>query len=245
MTFILMKYYLFGNWKCNPTNLKDAKKLFAGVVRGVKKSNRVEVAIFPPFCYVAQFVKKSNKIAVGAQNCYFKECGAFTGEVSVNQVADLGCKYVLVGHSERRKIFSETDKDVNEKTKMALSLNITPVVCVGETDEERTAGRAKFVVKNQLAEGLKDVDAKKVLIAYEPVWAIGTGKACSVADAGDINRFIKDTLGSDTVVLYGGSANAQNCVAYLKEASYDGLLVGGASLKADEFSKMFSLISGI
>jgi triosephosphate isomerase len=240
-----MKYYLFGNWKCNPTNTQEAKKLFSDTAKGVKKSEKVETAVFPPFCYLAEFAGKKKEVAVGAQNCCFKESGAFTGEVSPKQIADLGCKYVLIGHSERRKLFAETDGAVNEKTKLALALGLIPVVCVGETDEERTAGRAIEVVKSQLAAGLKDVDVKKVFIAYEPVWAIGTGKACGLAEAREISRLIREVLGPDTPILYGGSANAKNGAVYLKEAGYNGLLVGGASLKADEFAKMFEEIEGL
>ncbi len=189
--------------------------------------------------------RQKKEVAVGAQNCCFKESGAFTGEVSPKQIADLGCKYVLVGHSERRKLFAETDGAVNEKTKLALALGLIPVVCVGETDEERTAGRAIEVVKSQLGIGLKDIDVKKAFVAYEPVWAIGTGKACGIAEAREISRLIREVLGPDIPILYGGSANAKNGAVYLKEAGYNGLLVGGASLKADEFAKMFEEIEGL
>jgi triosephosphate isomerase (TIM) len=240
-----MKYYLFGNWKCNPTGLSEAKKLFFDTAKGIKKTETAEAAIFPPFCYLAEFAGKKKDLAVGAQHCGFKESGAYTGEVSLKQIADLGCKYVLLGHSERRKIFSETDSFVNQKAKLALSLNLIPVVCVGETDEERTAGRAIEVVKSQLELGLKDVDVKKILIAYEPVWAIGTGKACGFAEAREISRAIREIVGEETPVLYGGSANVQNGAVYLKEANYNGLLVGGVSLKADEFIKLFKVIEEI
>lgn len=240
-----MKYYLFGNWKCNPISIQEAKKLISDTAKSVKRSEAVEVAVFPPFCYLHEISGKKKELAAGAQNCCIKEFGAFTGEVSPKQIADLGCKYVLVGHSERRKIFFETDAFVNDKTKLALACGLAPVVCVGETDEERTAGRAIEVVKSQLEAGLKDVDVKQVLVAYEPVWAIGTGKACGVAEAREISRVIKEILGQETPVLYGGSANAKNGAVYLKEAGYDGLLVGGASLKADEFAKMFEEIKGL
>jgi triosephosphate isomerase len=240
-----MKYYLFGNWKCNPTGMQEAKKLISDTAKGAKRTEKVEVAVFPPFCYLSEVVGRKKDIAVGAQNCCFKEAGAFTGEVSPKQIADLECKYVLVGHSERRKIFSETDEFVNDKTKLVLACGLVPVVCVGETDEERTAGRAIEIVKSQLEAGLKEVDLKAVLVAYEPVWAIGTGKACGLAEAREISRVIREALGPDTPVLYGGSANAKNGAVYLKEAGYNGLLVGGASLKADEFTKMFDEIEGL
>lgn len=240
-----MKYYLFGNWKCNPVSMQEAKKLISDTAKSVKRTEKVEVAVFPPFCYLSEVVGKKKEVAVGAQNCCFKEAGAFTGEVSPRQIADLECKYVLIGHSERRKLFSETDGFVNEKAKLALVCGLTPVICVGETDEERTAGRAVEVVKGQLEAGLKDIDTKQVLAAYEPVWAIGTGKACGIAEAREISKVIKETLGSVAPVLYGGSANAKNGAVYLKEAGYDGLLVGGASLKADEFAKMFDEIEGL
>jgi triosephosphate isomerase len=235
-----MKYYLFGNWKCNPVASKDALSLFSEVAKGVKKGTNVEAAVFPPFCYLPLLLQNPADIAIGAQNCHVKESGAYTGEVSARQIADLGCRYVLAGHSERRRIFSETDAIVNEKAKIALSFGLTPVVCVGETDEDRSAGRAMDVIKSQLAASLKDIDYQKIIIAYEPVWAIGTGKACGVAEAREINELIKKEVGQDAAVLYGGSANPENGVSYLKEAGYNGLLVGGASLKAGECIKMFN-----
>ena len=240
-----MKYYLFGNWKCNPATSKEALGLFSEISAGVKEEANAEAAVFPPFCYLPLLIQNPGDIAIGAQNCFSKESGAYTGEVSAPQIADLGCRYVLSGHSERRRIFLETDANVNEKAKIALLFGLTPVVCVGETDEDRSAGRALEVIKNQLTASLKDIDCQKVIVAYEPVWAIGTGKACGVAEAREINKLIKEIVGMEVPILYGGSANAENGVSYLKEARYDGLLVGGVSLKAAEFIKLLNSISGL
>lgn len=237
-----MKYYLFGNWKCNPVASKDALSLFSEEAKGVKKGTNVEPAVFPPFCYLPLLLQNPADIAIGAQNCCVKESGAYTGEVSARQIADLGCRYVLNGHSERRRLFFETDAIVNEKAKIALTFGLTPVVCVGETGEDRSAKREREVVKSQLSASLMDIDYRKIIVAYEPVWAIGTGLACGANEAFEINKLIKEIVGTEVPILYGGSANAENGVSYLKEAGYNGLLVGGASLKAGEFIKMFNRI---
>ncbi len=232
-----MKYLLFGNWKCNPASEEEARQLLSAVAAGTAAQNNVEVALFPPFCYLP-LLSCQNGIAFGAQNCCAKEKGAFTGEVSAKQIAAFGAKYVILGHSERRQLFGETDAQVAEKVKIALASGLKPVVCVGETDTERTAGRAEEVVKNQLKASLKDIDPNIVIVAYEPVWAIGTGKAGEAVEAGEMNKFIKTQIGQNTPILYGGSANAENGTPYLREAGYDGLLVGGVSLKPEEFIKM-------
>ena len=202
-----------------------------------------EVVICPPNIYLSEL----KGLTLGAQNIYFEEKGAFTGEVSAKMAKDLGTEYVIIGHSERRKYFGETDEIVNKKIKSAISVELEQIFCIGETEEERNNNKQEEVVERQINKGLDGVaDVQGMVIAYEPVWAIGTGKACSAEDAKKMKEFIvkvmKEIYGENEVskvrVLYGGSVNSENSTGYLKDAGYNGLLVGGASLKADEFIKI-------
>lgn len=189
----------------------------------------------------------SKKVKLGAQNCLWEEGGAYTGEISPIQLADLKCRYVIVGHSERKRYFFETNETANKKIKTAIVSKLTPIYCVGETVEEKNQGRTIEAVKKQIEAGLDEietVDLKKILIAYEPVWAIGSGKACFIDDAREVSRFIKSAL-PDSGVLYGGSVNSDNAVSYLKEGGYNGLLVGGISLKETEFIKLIRKVEEI
>jgi len=234
-----------GNWKLNPQSLHKAKKLFSGIN---KKVSGVEVLICPPFVYLSE-LNKNSKIKLGAQDCFWEEKGAFTGEVSVSMLKNLGCKYVLLGHSERRKYFKESNVWVNKKMKAVLEKDLTPILCIGETKEEKKNGKTQRVIKFQLEKAFKGVlrdQVKKIVIAYEPIWAIGTGKACKPLEAQVINILIKKVVAGlynrnvakDVRVLYGGSVKADNAIGYLKEAKFSGLLIGGASLKPKEFVKI-------
>jgi triosephosphate isomerase len=218
-----MKKLIIANWKMNPDSIKEAKKLF----NAVKKTKAI---ICPPFSYLSVFKYKF----LGAQDCHWEQSGAFTGEVSSKMLKGLGCKYVIIGHSERRKYFKETDETINRKLKAALRVGLKPILCVGE-EKGKNVGK---VINNQLNKDLKTItnkDLKKIIIAYEPIWAIGTGNFCSASKANKVRNFIKTIL--DNKVLYGGSVNSKIAKNYIK-IGFDGLLVGGASLNAKEFVKI-------
>jgi len=234
-----MKSLIIANWKMNPASLKEAKALFDAVKKGVKNAP-ADVVICPPVIYLGGL----HGLPIGMQNIFYKEKGAFTGEVSAAMARDAGAEYVIVGHSERRNYFAETNEDTNKKIKAALDIGLFPIFCVGEMAEEREL-KAE-VLEKQLLEGLKGIstaDAKKVIIAYEPVWAIGTGNNCSVDETLSSLLFIRKTISNmysrqvaDSLrILYGGSVKAENGASYIKEGGANGLLVGGASLDAEEF----------
>lgn len=211
----------------------------------IKNIKGVETVICPPFIYLPLF----KGLTLGAQNCFWEEKGAYTGEVSALMLKNMGVEYVILGHSERRKYFEETDEEINKKVKSVLSAGLKIILCVGETDEERKKGKKTQVIKDQLIKGLEGVSRAAmgdISIAYEPVWAIGTGNNCSVDETMTSVLFIRQTLSNlynretadKTRILYGGSVNGDNSGSYIKEALANGLLVGGASLKADEFLKI-------
>ena len=245
----LMEKLIIGNWKCNPTSLNEAKKLFNLAKRGIKKIKNVEVVICPPFSYlslISSFLVPRSSFKLGAQNCFWEEKGAFTGEISPLMLKDLGCKYVIVGHSERRTL-GETDEIINKKLKAVLKAKLTPILCIGETAKERKKGKTFKVLRKQIKTALnfpkyEILNTKYLIVAYEPVWAIGTGKPCGIEEAREVRLFIKSIL-KNVPVLYGGSVTSKNGKDYLKEANFDGLLVGGASLKAKEFVKIIKSIS--
>lgn len=232
-----MKSLIVANWKCNPTNLREAKKLFDAVKRGAKSKN-AEVVICPPFLYLPLL----KGITRGAQNIFWEDKGAFTGEISALQLKDLKVEYVIVGHSERRKYFHETDEMINKKIKKSLAVGLRAIFFIGENEGEDKQG----VLEKQIIEGLKNISregVKNIVIAYEPVWAIGTGKNCSVDETMKsillirkiISQLYTRDLADAIKVLYGGSVNSANAVQYIQNAGANGLLVGGASLDAKEF----------
>ncbi|TWU57694.1 triose-phosphate isomerase [Rubripirellula reticaptiva] len=236
-----------GNWKMN-TRKADAVALAKGVVAGVGKNPSVEVALCPPSVYLDAIadVVAGSPVELGAQNVYAAADGAFTGEVNPSMLTDVGCRFVILGHSERRAIMGETDKQVSEKLHAALAGNLVPIVCVGETLEDREAGNTEKVVETQLRgslEGLDEARAAGVVIAYEPVWAIGTGKTASPEQAEEVHAFIRKLLAelfSDDVagqmrIQYGGSVKPNNAKELLGQPNIDGALVGGASLKVEDF----------
>jgi triosephosphate isomerase len=228
-----MKNLIVANWKMNPASQKEAEIIFEGIKNGVGQAN-AEVVICPPSVFLSQL----KGLALGAQNMHFEEKGAFTGEISALMLKDLGAEYVIIGHSERRHIFGETDEIINKKIKTAIGADLEQIFCVGETAEERDAGRQEEVVERQLKEGLKDIaDVNGIVIAYEPVWAIGTGKNCGTEDAKKMKDFIASIV-PEARIIYGGSVKAENSAGYLRESGYNGLLVGGSSLKPDEFVKI-------
>jgi triosephosphate isomerase len=236
--------YIVANWKCNPGTVVEAKKILNGYAKSIKKTKKAAAVACPPACYLglAKEILKGG-VALGGQNCHW-EAGAFTGEMSAEQLAGAGCKYVIVGHSERRQKFGETNESANKKIKAVLAAGLLPILCVGETREERIAGNITDAVERQVKEGLADV-AAPVIIAYEPVWAIGTGQACSAEEAKVVRQFIINITSEKIPLLYGGSANSKNAASYLREAGYDGLLVGGASLDPKEFAGIFDVAKNL
>ena len=229
-----MKPLIAANWKMNPVSKKEAEALFEGIKNGVKGASS-EVVICPPFVYLS--ILKG--LTLGAQDVYFEEKGAFTGETSALILKNLGIEYVIIGHSERRKYFNETDEIINKKIKKALEAGLKIIFCIGETAEEKDAGKRNEVLQRQIQDGLKDViDIEYINIAYEPVWAIGTGNNCSVEQTKESIDFIRKFVPEKTRILYGGSVKSRNSSAYIKDAGSNGLLVGGASLNAEEFVKI-------
>jgi len=235
-----MKNLIVANWKMNPQTYSEAEDLINNVSKEIKKLKMVEVIFCPPFTWLTDFSHK-NKLLVsfGAQNVYFEDKGAYTGEISSLMLKNSGVEYVIIGHSERRKYFGETDESVNKKIKKAVEVGLKVIFCIGETAEERDAGKKNEVLERQIKVGLGGVDnLKNINIAYEPVWAIGTGNNCGVEETKESINFIKKLILSGTRILYGGSVKSENSSAYIKEAGADGLLVGGASLNAEEFVKI-------
>ena len=239
-----------GNWKMNKT-AKESIEAVKQLKEEIGHIMRVEVAIFPPFTslWAVKKIIEDSRIGLGAQNMYWEEKGAYTGEVSPLMLLDAGCKYVILGHSERRQYFGETDAGVNRKVKTALSLGLTPVVCVGESLEKRKAGRAEEVVESQVKKCLEGLDlgqVKKLIIAYEPVWAIGTGKIATPHQAQEMHSFIREILKelwgkkicSSIRIQYGGSVKPENIKDLMKQPDIDGALVGGASLIINSFLKI-------
>jgi len=241
-----MKPLIIANWKCNPTTLNEAKELLNSVIEGIKDFNNVEVVICPPFIFLSSLI--NNLIIFGAQNCYSEDKGAFTGETSILMLEDLRCKYVILGHSERRNIFKETNEEINLKLKKTLDSSLIPVLCIGENKEDREEGKTFEILGEQLEECLEGISEKvdRLVLAYEPVWAIGTGKYAEVSKIEEVREFIKDfiskrfdeNISNKIKILYGGSVDSNNVNQYLKEAKIDGVLVGGASIKAEEFIKL-------
>jgi triosephosphate isomerase (TIM) len=239
--------FIAGNWKMNTTRA-DAMALASAVAVKVGVSSSVEVAVCPPALYleaVGQAIQGS-AVGLGAQNCYHEAKGAFTGEISPQMVRDIGCVYVILGHSERRQIFKESNQDVNRKLVAALAAGLTPIVCVGELLEQRQAGQTAAVVREQIEgslAGLSPEQMQKIVIAYEPVWAIGTGVVATPQQAeevhADLRRLLENRYNSGVAasvrIQYGGSVNAENAASLLSQPNIDGALVGGASLKADGF----------
>jgi len=234
-----MKNLIAANWKMNPNSQKEAKEIFSALGGPASGWDDIDVVVCPPCVYLPIIKEiKTKNIALGAQNIYFEDKGAFTGEISVAMLKDLGVEYVIIGHSERRKYFGETDEAVNKKIKKALEAGLKIIFCIGETAEERDAGKKNEVLERQIKQGLAGIEnLTNINVAYEPVWAIGTGNNCGVEETKESVEFIRKTSGVERI-LYGGSVKSENSGAYIKDAGANGLLVGGASLNAEEFIKI-------
>ncbi len=241
---------LAGNWKMHGTPREAAALATAlrAALSGVKGREALVAPAFPALPVVAEILRGSG-ILLAAQNLHWEDRGAFTGEVSAPMLVDLGCSHVIIGHSERRQFFGDTDEWVARKVRAALSHDLSPIVCVGETDDEREGGATLRVVERQLRGGLSGLtpaEASRIVIAYEPVWAIGTGKVATPAQAQAVHAAIRQILAdiasppvaADLRILYGGSVKPDNIDALMREPDLDGALVGGASLKAEDFARI-------
>jgi triosephosphate isomerase len=239
--------FIAGNWKMN-LNRASAVALAEGVAKAAANLGNVDVAVCPPSCYLDAVGRAiaGSKIALGAQNMYHEKDGAFTGELSAAMLRDLGCTYVILGHSERRHILGETDTAINKKVLAAFAAGLIPIVCVGELLSEREAGKTFEVIRRQFdgsLAGISDDQMKSTVIAYEPVWAIGTGKVATPQQAEEVHLALRKLVTerynaaiADVVRMqYGGSVKPDNAATLLKQPNIDGALVGGASLKVDQF----------
>jgi triosephosphate isomerase len=248
----MRKRYVVGNWKMN-TSRKEAETLARTVVQAAGSDQRVQVILCPPFPYlsIVRDVIQGSSILLGAQNCYCEAKGAFTGEISPAMLVDLGCTHVILGHSERRRLhdFHESSELINRKVKKGLEAGLNVIVCAGETTEERDAGREIEVVGEQLRESLKDYPLDRIsqlIIAYEPVWAIGTGVIATPEQAQAMHQLTRTRVGAvcgeakaaHLSLLYGGSVKPDNAAKTMCQPDVDGVLVGGASLIADDFLKI-------
>jgi triosephosphate isomerase len=248
------KPFFCGNWKLH-NSIAESLALATEVRNGVSTLRNADVVVAPSFTALHAVAKRlqdsdgsAGAVAVAAQNCHFEDKGAFTGEVSAPQLADVGCKYVILGHSERRQLFGELDAAVSLKTRAALRAGLAPIICVGETLAERDAGETLGRVQAQVDAAIAEVssaDLARCLIAYEPVWAIGTGRTATPAQAQEVHAFIRARLAAKHPsvaptfrILYGGSMKPDNVRALMSEADVDGGLVGGASLQAESFVRM-------
>ena len=246
----MRKAIIAGNWKMNKT-IGEAIELANGLKRNLYDSAGCSIVICTPYTAlseISEIVSDSN-IELGAQDLFWEEKGAFTGEISPVMLKDIGCKYVIVGHSERRKYFSETNEVVNKKVNAALKHGLLPIVCVGENLEERENGKAFDVVRDHVENSLKNIskdDILKITVAYEPVWAIGTGKTATPEQAEEMHKFIRtlltkmfdDNCAQTIRIQYGGSVTSDNIEGLIKNENIDGALVGGASLKIDGFTSI-------
>mgnify|MGYP006286155521 CR=1 FL=1 len=241
------KICIAGNWKMNKT-VAEARELLQGLKAKVGDVDSVEIVVCPTFLALSAAVEelKGSTIGVGAQNVHWEESGAYTGELSAEMLCEVPVEYVIIGHSERRQYFGETDETVNKRLQAALQASLIPMVCVGETLDQRESNQTEDVVGRQVQKGFEGIsvaDMEKVIVAYEPVWAIGTGKTATPEQAQDMHAFIRgklrDQFGdvADRIrIQYGGSVKPGNAAELLGQEDIDGALVGGASLKADDFA---------
>jgi len=249
-----MRKLIVANWKMNPTSRKEALRLFDSLKNGLRKVKRAEVVICPPFVYLSG-LKKSQNLKLGAQDSFWEEKGAFTGEISALMLKDLGVEYVILGHSEKRAI-GESDEMIFLKIKKALEFKLRPIFCIGEKEEERKEGKAFVVLEKQIKSVLYKMPKNSILkiaIAYEPVWAIGTKNPCLPDEALKMSLFIRKVVSQifdykaarSVRIIYGGSVKADNARDYLAQKEISGVLVGGASLNPAEFLKIASSVGGV
>jgi triosephosphate isomerase (TIM) len=241
-----------GNWKMHNT-IQESVALATAIKDGTANVTKGEIIVAPPFTALNSVYEtiKGSRVALASQNIFYQDKGAYTGEIAPGMLKDAGCTYVIIGHSERRKYFHELDEDVNLKVKKALATGLKPIVCVGETEEEREKGITEFVVGIQVKKALFGIpDLDNIVIAYEPVWAIGTGKVATSIEAEEVHGFIRGVLGDmygapskDVRILYGGSVTPDNIGELIDMEDIDGALVGGASLKAETFTGIIAKVA--
>lgn len=244
-----MRPLIAGNWKENCT-IKEAIALSSGIKKLAGGIKDADVVICPPFTALkdVSISLKGTRMMLGAQDVFYEDNGAFTGEISPMMLKELCCEFVIVGHSERREYFMETDMAVNRKIKACLKHGLTPIMCVGETEQEKKEGITKKVIEREMTQGLEDIskkDAGKIVIAYEPIWAIGTGLTATPEQAQEMHAYIRQLLSKmfgesakKVRILYGGSVKPENTKELMKQKDIDGALVGGASLKAESFAEI-------
>ena len=244
---------IIANWKMNPVSFGEADSLIRTIKKGIKKSGQAKIIICPPAVYLSK-IKANSSFELGIQNIFWEDKGAYTGEISAVIAKGLKVRYTMIGHSERRKYLKETDEMVNLKIQAALKNNLSPVLCIGETLKEKQEDKTSSVIANQLKLALEGVDKFKIQnskfkIAYEPIWAIGTGKTPLADEIMSTNLLIKKTISSlydretaDKIpILYGGSVNSKNAYDFVDKTGMDGLLIGGASLNGSEFVRIVNI----
>lgn len=246
-----MKPLIVANWKCNPIGLKEMKKLFDSISKGIKNNKGVEVVVCPPFVYLPILRacisnRQGGKLALGGQDCFWEEKGAFTGEISPTMLKNLGCEYVIIGHSERRKYLKETDEMVNKKLKAAIIAGLKPILCVGSKKRGEEGNKEIKIQLEKALAGIKKSDIKNIIFTFEPIWAISTTKESIVATPentkeGEIflrrnlAKLFSKTIAQKAKIIYGGSVDSKNIEGFIKKAKMDGVLIGAASLRPDDF----------
>lgn len=243
----MRKKVIAGNWKMN-MDLHQSQKLVSEIINGLGKDSKAEVIVCPPYTSLSEVgtLLKGTQIKLGAQNMHFEESGAYTAEISGDMLKSVGCEYVILGHSERRVIFNEHNELINKKIKAALAKGLKPIFCIGELLEQRESGETMKVISIQIEKGLEGIrvdQIKNIIIAYEPVWAIGTGKTATPRQAQEVHLFIREfvakkfssSVAENIIIQYGGSVRPDNAGQLLVQDDIDGALVGGACLKADSF----------
>lgn len=238
------KTLIIANWKMNPINWTNAKKLFDSVKKNLKKFENIKIVFCPPFIYLPLLSNSKSEstmnLSFGSQNCFWENEGAFTGEISVQMLKEFGVKYVIIGHSERRQFLNETDEMINKKIKAVLKSNLKPILCIGETKKQKKQNKTFKILRNQININLKSISnsnlkskISNLIIAYEPIWAIGTGEPCNPQEAKKVFLFLKKIF-PHNLILYGGSVTNENAVNYIR-TGFNGLLVGGTSLDPKKF----------
>jgi triosephosphate isomerase len=251
------KLLIAGNWKMN-TDLEEAAALVDGIVKRVGTELRVDAVVCPPYPFIEIAVKLTTvyPVLVGAQNVHYEEGGAYTGEVSAPMLCSLGCSYVIVGHSERRTLFNEKSSAINRKIRKCLEHGLFPILCIGETLEQKNEGITFEVLNKQIVYGLQGIDAAavgRIVIAYEPIWAIGTGQSMAASGAEQSHRFIRSVverftnneIARNVRIIYGGSVTPENAEELLKQDHIDGALIGGASLKTESFCEILDIAESL
>lgn len=242
----MRKPFLAANWKMNKT-VAETQAFISEFIPLVKDNNDAEIVLAPPFIslYTASGMLKGTNVRLAAQNMFYENKGAYTGETAPGMITDAGCEYVILGHSERRQYFGETDEILNKKVQAARRHNLKVIFCIGESLEERESGKTFEVLKRELDNGLKEIPCDGLVVAYEPIWAIGTGKTATPEQAQETHKYVRERLASlyadkaeNIQILYGGSVTPENINALMSCPDVDGGLVGGASMKADSFAKI-------